>query len=197
MNTSISEFQSFIHWLCSEKFPRETSPHWTIDANLFQYIYLIYLFTGYLWATEVWFPLNFELSFKALSSLSLYHAVVDGFSQRAAVFMFDFYIYRWVKPRTENRLLQIVSNVESVSFWVISSTLWKIISGFFFVFLSSKCCSQIVQNITFPVLKSLFNHGWRLICYYYTTLNNETIVGNSTNCGVGLSLFRGYFEDLF
>lgn len=149
---------NFIHWLCSEKFPRETSPHWTIDANLFQYIYLIYLFTGYLWATEVWFPLNFELSFKSLSSLSLYHAVMDGFSQRAAVFMFDFYIYRWVKPRTENRLLQIVSNVESVSFWVISSTLWKIISGFFFFFLSSKCCSQIVQNITFPVLKSLFNH---------------------------------------
>lgn len=117
----------------------------------------LYLFTGYLWATEVWFPLNFELSFKALSSLSLYHAVMDGFSQRAAVFMFDFYIYRWVKPRTENRLLQIVSNVESVSFWVISLTLWKIISGLF-VFLSSKCCSQIVQNITFPVLKSLFNH---------------------------------------
>lgn len=71
MNTSISEFQSFIHWLCSEKFPRETSPHRTIDANLFQYIYLIYLFTGYLWATEVWFPLNFPLKHCHLSVFTM------------------------------------------------------------------------------------------------------------------------------
>lgn len=149
---------SVIHWL--------TSPHWTIDANLFQYIYFNILISWVLVSDrgvisfELWTFL-FELSksavsFKSLSPLSLYHADMDGFSQRAPVFMFDFYIYRWVKPRTENRLLQIVSNVESVSFWVISLTRWKIISGFFF--LISKCCSQIVQNITFPVLKSLFSH---------------------------------------